>query len=317
MSATSYIAEGDCIEVLRSMPDGYARCCVTSPPYWGLRDYGVKGQFGLEATPEEYVERMVAVFREVRRILRDDGTLWLNMGDSYNNRTKIRESSHQPALNNFEDDNWAKRAARGGCRMSLSVNGLKEKDLVGIPWRLAFALQANGWYLRSDIIWAKPNPMPESVTDRPTKSHEYLFLLAKSKKYYYDHEAVKEPVAGNFPPNHSRTVTDNGSRGLPPGTAQHQGLRTSDTKAKTRNRRTVWTVTPKPFKGVHFAVMPEALVEPCVLAGSVSGDVVLDPFAGSGTVGVVASRHGRSFVGIELNPEYAEMARARIAATTP
>ena len=263
---TTNIIIGDTRAELTNLADGSVQTCITSPPYFGLRDYGHAGQIGLESTPDAYVAELVAVFREVRRVLADDGTLWLNLGDSYS-----------------------------------------DKQLLGIPWRVAFALQADGWYLRQDIIWAKPNPMPESVRDRCTKSHEYLFLLSKSSRYYFDADAVSEPAVKGAA----------GSTFHSGKTATHQAGRAS-TKARadaeTRNKRDVWTIPTKPFKGAHFAVMPEALVEPCVLAGSHDGDLVLDPFAGSGTVGVVAKRHRRNFVGIELNPEYAELAEGRISA---
>jgi site-specific DNA-methyltransferase (cytosine-N4-specific) len=265
---------GDVRKELQHLEMGSVRTCVTSPPYFGLRDYGHDGQIGLEQTLEEYVEQMVKVFRLVRDVLTDDGTLWLNLGDSYNGSGGAGGDYNKGGLK----EGQPKYPGR-------NLDCLKSKDLIGIPWRVAFALQADGWYLRSDIIWHKPNPMPESVTDRPTKSHEYLFLLTKNAKYYYDHEAIKE----------QSVMTSAGS-------AQRD----------TRNKRDVWIINTKPFKGAHFAVMPEALVEPCILAGSASGDTVLDPFAGSGTVGVVAKRHGRKFVGVELNPEYAEMAEQRI-----
>ena len=269
------ILVGDVRTRLSEIPDQSVQSCVTSPPYWGLRDYGEASQIGLEQSPNEYVEQLVQVFREVWRVLADDGTLWLNIGDSYG----------------------------------------KEKQLIGIPWRLAFALQADGWYLRSDIIWAKPNPMPESVTDRPTKSHEYVFLLSKSPRYYYDHEAVKEPAitkGRSFGGAPSGTYSKGSGRN-DGGTHYGAGYKTGE----TRNKRDVWTIATKPFKGAHFAVMPEALVEPCILAGSAEGDTVLDPFTGSGTVAVVANRHGRNFVGTELNPEYAEIAKARIKDDSP
>jgi site-specific DNA-methyltransferase (adenine-specific)/site-specific DNA-methyltransferase (cytosine-N4-specific) len=268
---------GDVRERLADVEPGSVQTCVTSPPYWGLRDYGHDGQLGLESTPDEYVARMVGVFREVRRVLADDGTLWLNLGDSY--ATGAGKVGDHPG-GGVQGASW-----RGATTSPnrLPIEGFKPKDLVGIPWRVAFALQADGWWLRQDIIWHKPNPMPESVTDRCTKSHEYLFLLAKSERYFYDGEAIAEPAL------HS----------------------------DTRNRRSVWTIATKPFKGAHFAVMPEALAEPCVLAGSRADDLVLDPFSGSGTVGVVALRHGRRFVGVELNPEYAEIARDRIEGDQP
>ena len=287
---------GDCLEVLRTLPDASVHCCVTSPPYWGLRDYGHADQIGLESTPEQYVARMVEVFREVRRVLRDDGTLWLNIGDSYSNggRTwRAPDAKHQGRAMDVRPD-----------------DGLKPKDLVGIPWRVAFALQSDGWYLRQDIIWHKPNPMPESVTDRCTKAHEYVFLLSKSARYCYDADAIKEAdqgkPAGNVDGFKSRQGLASfhavsggpGSDGWEPGTG--------------RNRRDVWTVASKPFHGAHFAVMPPALVEPCILAGCPKDGVVLDPFTGSGTVGAVALLAGRQFVGIELNPEYHAIAERRI-----
>ena len=324
------IKEGDCVEILRSMDDRSVNCCVTSPPYWGLRDYGtarwdggdaecdhieglrkstykttdknrdakaaelfgtqyrdtcgkcgarrVDDQLGLESTPDEYVAKMVEVFREVRRVLRDDGTLWLNLGDSYSGVGKSGGGS--------QGNRWEAIGAEsdeGKGTWKPPTPGLKHKDLVGIPWRVAFALQADGWYLRQDIIWHKPNPMPESVRDRCTKGHEYLFLLAKSERYYCDMSGVRE------------MAVDGGAR----------------------NRRSVWTVTTRPFKGAHFAVFPPKLIEPCVIAGCPEGGTVLEPFAGSGTTGCVSLEHGRNFVGIELNPEYAEMARKRIKSVVP
>ena len=264
---------GCCIEKLRTLPDASVHCVVTSPPYWGLRDYGVPGQLGLEPTPEEYVAHMVAVFREVRRVLRDDGTLWLNLGDSY---------------------------GRG-------------KQLVGIPWRVAFALQEDGWLLRQDIIWNKPNCMPESVRDRCTRSHEYIFMFAKSERYVFDVEAVKEPAVSD---HNSGNGFKRGARlsyqnidGTPRGNdKQWTGV------GGKRNKRSVWTVTTKPFKGAHFATFPPDLIEPCILAGCPVGGVVLDPFFGAGTTGLVAQRHGRSYIGIEINPSYRDLAMARIAA---
>ena len=312
------ILQGNCVDKLKELPDASIQCCVTSPPYWGLRDYGTANwvggdsecdhlgeimathkqgsdrkeenkpreifkkvcgkcgairedkQLGLEETPEEYVENMVKVFREVHRVLRDDGTLWLNLGDSYG----------------------------------------KKKQLVGIPWRVAFALQADGWYLRQDIIWHKPNPMPESVKDRCTKAHEYIFLLTKNKKYYYDHEAIKEKAVGerwggNTPINMNNTKdTSNQFSGL---------TRPRKMVYDKRNKRSVWKVAPKSFKGAHFAVFPPELIEPCVLAGCPKGGTVLDPFTGSGTSLMVAVQHGRHGIGIELNPEYIELAHSRIA----
>ncbi len=307
------IITGDSLVDLRTLPDSLARCCVTSPPYWGLRDYGVAGQFGLEPTPDEYVSRMVEVFREVRRVLADDGTLWLNLGDSY---TSAIKGSGGPS---------AKQVSNAGSFHSGTqrlIPDTKHKDMVGIPWRVAFALQADGWWLRSDIIWAKPNPMPESVTDRPTKAHEYLFLLAKSERYYYDAEAVAEPVAQSTAedprigsqrtPDFERAKNRFG-RGT---SASRRMARNAIGNKCTRNRRTVWTVATQPYAEAHFATFPPKLIEPCILAGSAEGDTVLDPFAGSGTTGVVACRLGRRFLGIELNPEYVAMAERRIGEAT-
>ena len=230
---------GDCLETMRTWPDGFIHTVVTSPPYWGLRNYGVEGQFGLEKSPEEYVRRMVEVFREVRRVMRDDGTLWLNLGDSY---------------------------IGSGCGGSSEVGGLKPKDLCGIPWRVAFALQADGWYLRSDIIWNKPNPMPESVTDRPTKSHEYIFLLTKSPDYFYDAEAIKEPAKDWG--SRDRRGQERFENGVMPGGAPHTGLTDGDFSSRGRNKRSVWTITTKAFSEAHFATFPEDLIEPCILAGT-------------------------------------------------
>ena len=360
---------GDARKRLAELPAGSVRTCITSPPYFGLRDYGtaswdggdpecphtgkpmatkaninrntgggndvknataleffrercercgamrIDSQMGLEETPDAYVAEMVLLFREVWRVLADDGTLWLNLGDSYSG------SGKGPAGNlgaKHDERNMEHTKASGNVPI-----GLKPKDLIGIPWRVAFALQADGWYLRQDIIWAKPNPMPESVTDRCTKSHEYVFLLSKSARYYYDNVAIKEPNA-----NPIRTNYTPGKRAYAEGnTEQLPGKRTRRNEGfekyangeipQGRNKRDVWTIASKPFKGAHFAVMPEALVEPCVLAGSAEGDTVLDPFTGSGTVAVVALRHGRNFVGTELNPEYGEIAKDRITNAAP
>lgn len=285
---------GDCLAALSSMPDCSVNCCVTSPPYYGLRDYGVDGQIGLEDSPDAYVSRLVEVFREVRRVLTDDGTLWLNIGDSYARDPKKGGSGPNGKHDNIPDYGNALRIMsekRGssdggvgrGDRAPVRVGGegLKPKDLIGIPWLLAFALRADGWYLRQDIIWNKPNPMPESVGDRCTKAHEYLFLLSKSDRYFYDSEAIKEPTVN---------------------------------AAETRNRRSVWTITPKPYKGAHFAVYPPELIEPCVIAGCPKGGTILDPFGGSGTTGGVALKHGRNAVLCELNGDYAALMPARIEA---
>ncbi len=322
---------GDALEVLRTLPAGRVRCCVTSPPYWGLRDYGVAGQLGLERTPDEYVARLVEVFREVRRVLADDGTLWLNLGDCY--ASSPCGNPDDARTSGLTSPGRGKDAISRAGKRNTIVAGLKPKDLVGIPWRVAFALQADGWWLRSDIIWAKLNPMPESVSDRPTKSHEYLFLLSKSASYYYDAAAIAEPSITTDPrrPYGSEGAWQMDGRpdvqkhgGKPRkgvvGPRQDDNLWNSangcgfpSSDFSVRNRRTVWSIATEPFPGAHFAVMPTALVEPCILAGSAPGDLVLDPFAGSGTVGVVALRHGRRFIGIDLSPAYVEMARRRIS----
>jgi len=308
MSAHVHI--GNVLDVLPTIPAGSVHCCVTSPPYWRLRDYGVDGQLGLEPTPDEYVARMVAVFREVRRVLRDDGTLWLNLGDSYcasppgSKPSWSTSGLHGAATSERYQDTLA---ASVQTVRDKTFPGLKPKDLVGIPWRVAFALQSDGWYLRSDIIWSKPNPMPESVTDRPTKAHEYLFLMTKQARYWYDADAVAEASVGRelFGNWTGGKVSSNGDR--------NDGDRQDMTPTQCRNRRTVWHIATQPYADAQFATYPEKLVEPCVLAGCPVGGTVLDPFTGSGTTGAVACRLGRNFVGIELNPEYAAMAERRIA----
>ena len=294
---------GDCLTVLRSLPDGFANTCVTSPPYWGLRDYGHDGQIGLEETPDAYVERMVAVFREVRRVLRDDGTLWLNLGDSY------AGGSSSGTVNNETSTLGCGKATQAAAASVVHArkHGLKPKDLVGIPWRVAFALQADGWYLRSDIIWHKPNPMPESVKDRCTKAHEYIFLLSKNNKYYYDNEAIKEPTVTKDNSIRARDITKLNNT---PGRTKMGGLKTNN--YDKRNKRSVWTVTTKPYKGAHFAVFPPDLIEPCILAGSEEGDIILDPFMGSGTTAMVAKTLGRDYIGCELHEEYGELIQKRI-----
>lgn len=262
------IIVGDALTELANFPDNHFQCCVTSPPYWGLRDYGIEGQVGAEMSLNDYIEKLVSVFRQVRRVLADDGTFWLNIGDSYTSGGRTWRDTDK------------KNPARAMNYRAPTPEGLKPKDLIGVPWRVAFALQADGWHLRSDIIWHKPNCQPESVKDRPTQAHEYLFLMSKSERYYYDYEAIKEP------------------------TKENNGL---------RNRRTVWSLNTEGFKDAHFAVFPASLVRPCILAGSKPGSVVLDPFFGSGTVGEVCIEQGRQCVGIELNPEYAGIARKRLA----
>ena len=307
-TAMNEVIQGDCLEVMRGMADKSVHCCVTSPPYFGLRDYGVDGQLGLEKTPDEYVSRMVEVFREVRRVLRDDGTLWLNLGDSY------------ASSGVYNADAFADMGARlhakghrysatssGGKGRAPTPEGLKTKDLIGIPWRVAFALQADGWYLRQDIIWHKPNPMPESVRDRCTKAHEYLFLLSKSERYYFDSEAMREQAVSN-PSDKRRGDGGNYKTIQNIYGATHCGV-SEDGK---RNRRSIWTVATRPYKGAHFATFPPQLIEPCILAGCPVGGTVLDPFFGSGTTGSVAVQHGRQYLGIELNPEYIALAQKRI-----
>lgn len=248
-----------------TLPERSIHCCITSPPYFGLRDYGADGQIGLEQTPDAFVAKLVEVFREVRRVLRDDGTLWLNLGDSYG----------------------------------------KGKQLLGIPWRVAFALQADGWYLRQDIIWHKPNPMPESVRDRCTKAHEYIFLLSKSPRYYFNHNTIKEPaVIGNAKRNFGPQ-----DKGDVRGDGNHRNSYECD---GTRNRRSVWSVATRPYKGAHFATFPPALIEPCILAGAPTGGTVLDPFSGAGTTGLVCQQTGRDYVGIELNPDYLDLQHQRL-----
>lgn len=266
-ATTGQLLIGDCLQLLQRFPDAAFQSCITSPPYWGLRDYGVDGQIGAELQVAEYIEKLTAVFREVRRVLAEDGTLWLNIGDSYTRGDRTWRQADK------------KNPARGMDYRAPTPPGLKPKDLIGVPWKLAFALQADGWYLRSDIVWYKPNAQPESVRDRPTRAHEYLFQLSKSERYFYDHEAVKEE---------------------------------SLSQAEKRNRRSVWSIPTEPFRDAHFATFPTKLVEPCLLASSRTGDSVLDPFFGSGTVGLVASQHGRTFVGMELKAEYAELARRRL-----
>ena len=303
---------GDCRTTMRRWAAlGFrAQMCVTSPPYFGLRDYGHSGQLGLEPTPDEYVANMVEVFRCVRDLLADDGTLWLNLGDSYASGGR---KSRDPGQSKIHPA-YGGEAFADGLRPA-DPPGIKPKDLLGIPWRVAFALQADGWYLRQDIIWHKPNPMPESVTDRCTKAHEYIFMLTKRERYYYDSEAVKEPAVSTD----IRKFTDNGADKQRGHGRRHAGFngRYADKIAEqgvpeTRNRRSVWTVATRPYKGAHFATYPPALIEPCILATSRPGDIVLDPFMGSGTTAQVALQHGRQYMGCELNPEYRELQDQRI-----
>lgn len=336
------IFHGDVREVLAKLPDESVHCVVTSPPYWGLRDYGCEGQLGLEATPAEYLDRMVSLFGQVRRVLRADGTLWVNMGDSY---------VSQPNQRGLDDLTGAKQATNVGSRSapSRSLPDLPAKNLVGMPWRLALGLQADGWYLRCDVIWNKPNPMPESVDDRPTKSHEYVFLLSKNSRYHYDAEAIKEDVTGDAHARgngvnpkatkhgqHSRIMVDRDPRHVGSNDRKAKGVghritlsegyaRQPQNKqnesfsaavsglVKSRNKRSVWTVATQPFPEAHFATFPEELIKPCILAGCPAGGTVLDPFFGSGTTGLVARANGCKCIGIELNAEYIKIAAKRLA----
>ena len=302
------ILVGDVRLMLCNTEPKSVRTCITSPPYFGLRDYGHDGQIGLEQTPDQYVEQMVNVFRLVRDTLTDDATLWLNLGDSY---SSMRDSKSTPDSLRINDGTKVSGASNRNPAV-LKNAGLKHKDLVGIPWRVAFALQADGWYLRQDIIWAKPNPMPESVTDRCTKSHEYLFLLSKSARYYFDNQAIKEPIVSEIGNAQIRFGSSKYGDSNDPKHATKSGDVWVKPEDGLRNKRDVWTINTKPFKGAHFAVMPEALVEPCILAGSKEGNTILDPFSGSGTVGLVALTNNREYLGVELNPQYAEMSVERI-----
>jgi DNA modification methylase len=292
---------GDCRETMRKWASQgvKAQTCVTSPPYYGLRDYGHEGQIGLEETPEQYISAMVEVFRCVWDVLEDDGTLWLNIGDSY-------------AGNNSRASNNG-RAGFGNARekvVNRTGEGLKTKDLIGIPWMLAFALRADGWYLRQDIIWHKPNPIPESVQDRCTKSHEYIFLLSKSQKYHFDHIAIKEPLKGE--PESRDKNAEGYQADYAKGDRFSQGERVFGADGMA-NKRSVWSVPVKPYSGAHFAVFPSELIEPCILAGAPVGGIVLDPFMGSGTTAQVAQDLGRQYIGCELNPEYGKLQKKRTA----
>jgi DNA modification methylase len=290
-----------------------AQTCVTSPPYFGLRDYGHPGQIGLEKTPEEYIAAMVEVFRCVKDVLADDGTLWLNIGDSY-----VGAMSQHKDSGSFGETSCISKKTKSGIPQTgrvernrlLRENGLKQKDLIGIPWLLAFALRADGWYLRQDIIWHKQNPMPESVRDRCTKAHEYIFLLSKSERYFFNIEAIKVPAKQDWG---TRDRTNGKYHNEGSGLAPHSGL---DKSYETANRRSVWTVATRPYKGAHFATFPPALIEPCILAGSRPGDIVLDPFMGSGTTAAVSVQHGRHYLGCELNPAYGDLQRERIDAVS-
>ena len=298
---------GDCRETLSAFLPKTARMCVTSPPYYGLRDYGGEdNQIGQEQTPEEFIQNLVEVFRGVRDVLTDDGTLWVNIGDSYYNYRPGRGQGLAKQTVSATKQDLPDVCPRRGNRL----DGLKEKDLIGIPWMLAFALRADGWYLRQDIIWHKPNPMPESVKDRCTKSHEYIFLLSKSQKYYYNNEAIKEPAKDWGTRDRTKGKYHNEGTGLQP----HSGLSKS---YPTKNKRSVWSVTNKPYKGAHFACYPPDLIEPCIKAGSEEGDIILDPFMGSGTTGMVAQNLGRHYYGCELHEDYGKLIQKRIPTQLP
>ena len=287
---------GDALEQLKTLPDASVHCCVTSPPYYGLRDYGVAGQIGLEETPEAYVAKLVDVFREVRRVLRDDGTLWVNLGDSYSNTGGSKMA--------WKTDTEQKKKRVNCASVPKRQKTLQAKQLLGIPWRVAFALQADGWILRQDIIWHKPNPMPESVKDRCTKAHEYLFLLAKKPRYWFDSEAIKEEAVTPANPRYMGSKDQVGTL--------RRDVGREPLGYTNRNRRSVWSICPRPYKGAHFAVFPPALVEPCIKAGCPAGGTVLDPFGGSGTTGQVAKSLGRNAILIELNPAYHDLIRSRL-----
>lgn len=349
---TAKILEGNVLETLKDVPACSVQCVVTSPPYYGLRDYGVDGQIGLEPTPEAYVEQLVNVFREVRRVLKDDGTLWLNLGDSY---WGGKGQSSQAWSTEHQDRNTLQKSqhqitGKGETRPTDGKHPvIKPKDLIGIPWMVAFALRADGWFLRQDIIWNKPNPMPESVTDRCTKAHEYIFLLTKSKVYYYDQDAIREPYAEASLPRALRGTSENNkwAEGAPGSTAHtisqprknvrkqfekehggggsglkgHSGYKSADGRLLVnplgRNKWSVWEVPTVAYKEAHFATFPPDLIEPCILAGSKEGDTVLDPFNGSGTTGEVSIKHNRHYIGCELNPDYVSLSKRRLSKVQP
>lgn len=327
------IIQGDALNVLRTLETESINCCVTSPPYYNLRDYGCEGQIGLEKTPEEYIQKLVEIFREVRRVLKKDGTLWVNIADSYAGSGKGRVKGGIAKRETFGKVQSCNYGTINGVLLKTESDSCKPKDMIGIPWMLAFALRADGWYLRQDIIWHKPNPMPESVKDRCTKSHEYIFLLSKSPKYYFDDEAISEPVAAATVKRMNQNL-DQQSGSCTPGKAngnmkaaapRYGGKKYTESPDKfyrtksghaydfrpRRKKRDVWTVTTKPFKGAHFATFPPDLIEPCILAGCPEGGIVLDPFGGSGTTGMVAKQNGRDFVLIELSEEYIKLCENR------
>lgn len=329
------IYQGDTLATMKTWPDAFVQTCVTSPPYFGLRDYGHEGQVGKEETPELFVARLLEIFREVKRVLRNDGTLWLNLGDSYAGswgaQGRTESTQNTSVLSRNQITNHPKRAG------TVRAAGVKAKDLYGIPWMVAFALRADGWYLRDEIIWAKPNPMPSSVKDRCTRAHEHIFMFSKKPRYYYDHKAIRTPLKSTSVARLAQDVGAQAGSARPESKANGnmkavcfggtkksgEGAESYTGRTKTGNtwdpgtdpgatKRSVWTVTTKPFKGAHFATFPADLIEPCVLAGASRGGVVLDPFMGAGTTGLVAARHGRRYLGCELNPDYVKMAEERI-----
>ena len=306
MNLSAEVIVGNALHTLKNLPDASVQTVVTSPPYWGLRDYGDDEQLGLETRPLDFIENLCKVFDEIRRVLKDDGTLWVNLGDSYSG------SGKGPAENILKDSDAGEARHLEKKHSAIVPDGLKPKDLVGIPWRFAFAMQERGWYLRQDIIWHKPNPMPESVTDRCTKSHEYIFLLTKNAKYFYNNDAIREPIkeTNSGILNGVRARTAAGPLG---GENQQNFEKRSYDEIKGANKRSVWTINTKGYKEAHFAVYPPDLIEPCILAGSKEGDTVLDPFSGSGTTGEVALKHNRNYIGLELNPDYAEISRKRLS----
>ena len=310
MIQTDVILNQDCLTALREMPDNCINCCMTSPPYYALRDYGIDGQIGWEATPREYVERLTEVFREIRRVLTPDGTFWLNIADTYCGKGNQGDSL---------DPKYPNGRTGQTVGLNRTVEGCKSKDMIGVPWMLAFSLRDDGWYLRSDIIWMKSNPMPESVKDRPSRCYEHIFLLTKSRRYYYDAESIAESVAASTPARMRRGVGDHNKYSSDIPGLRHQTINNARPPQWTevslltmRNKRDVWQINTVPYKGDHFAAFPPKLAETCILAGCPEHGITLDPFFGSGTTGYAAKKLNRHYIGIDLNPDYCELARQRI-----